>query len=96
MISGELWTFLQCVLMAMPGAVPRAMLGHGPRHGLRHGTRHGQRYKAIYRSFQGDFRRVFAVPWRFKVSFGHFWVISGEGWPFLRAFGPIPGPQYHI
>ena len=51
-IKGDFWSFLQCVLIAMPRAVSRAMLRHGPRHG----PGHGQRYKVISRSFLGHFR----------------------------------------
>ena len=59
-------------------AVPRAMLGHGPRH--------GQRYKAVSRSFRGDFRQILVIPGGFKASFGHFRVILGEFWTFLGDF----------
>ena len=67
-IKGDFWSFLQCVLMAMARAVPRAMLWHGPRHG----PRHGRRYKAISRSLRGisgkfwsflvDLRGVLVIP----------------------------------
>ena len=64
----EFWSFLQCVIMTM--------------HGSRHGPRHGHRYKAISRSSRVDLRWVLAIPGWFKVSFGHFLVISGDFWPF--------------
>ena len=63
-ISGDFWPFPRIFrgVLVVSGqflmAMPRAMLGHGPRDG----SSHGQRYKAISRSFLGDFRRVLVIP----------------------------------